>query len=150
MKFTYAITRRPGKNFAQGLTTANIGLPSYALILQQHRSYVETLKSIGLEVIELEAQPGQVVALLGSTGSGKSSLINLIPRFYDPTEGQVFVDGYNIRRVTVSSLREQIGIVEQEPFLFSRTIRENITYGLKRDVADAEVEAAAAALAEAC
>jgi len=57
MKFTYAITRRPGKNFAQGLTTANIGLPSYALILQQHRSYVETLKSIGLEVIELEAQP---------------------------------------------------------------------------------------------
>ena len=57
MKFTYAITRRPGKNFSQGLTTANTGPPSYALILQQHRSYVETLKSIGLKIIELEAQP---------------------------------------------------------------------------------------------
>jgi len=94
--------------------------------------------------IELEAQPGQVIALLGSTGSGKSSLINLIPRFYDPTEGQVFVDEHNIRRVTVSSLREQIGIVLQDTTLFASTIRENIAFG-RPEATDKEIIAAAQA-----
>jgi len=94
--------------------------------------------------IDMEARPGQVIALLGSTGSGKSSLINLIPRFYDPTEGQVFVDEHNIRRVTVSSLRQQIGIVLQDTTLFASTIRENIAFG-RPEATEQEIIAAAQA-----
>ena len=97
-----------------------------------------------LQDIDFEAQPGEVVALLGPTGSGKSSLVNLIPRFYDPTEGRVLVDGYDIRRVTLTSLREQIGLVLQETTLFARTIRENIAFG-QPDATDEDVVAAAEA-----
>jgi ABC-type multidrug transport system fused ATPase/permease subunit len=82
-----------------------------------------------LDDIDFEAQPGQVVALLGATGSGKSSVISLIPRFYDPTEGRVLLDGQDIRHVTVNSLRSQIGIVLQDTTLFATTIRENIAFG---------------------
>jgi ATP-binding cassette subfamily B multidrug efflux pump len=82
-----------------------------------------------LDDIDFEAQPGQVVALLGATGSGKSSVISLIPRFYDPTQGRVLLDGQNIRHVTVNSLRSQIGIVLQDTTLFATTIRENIAFG---------------------
>jgi ATP-binding cassette subfamily B protein len=82
-----------------------------------------------LDDIDFEVQPGQVVALLGATGSGKSSVINLIPRFYDPTRGRVLLDGQNIRHVTVNSLRSQIGIVLQDTTLFATTIRENIAFG---------------------
>ena len=82
-----------------------------------------------LKNVSFTAEPGQTVALLGATGSGKSTIINLIPRFYDVTEGRVTVDGYDVRDVTLDSLRRQIGIVLQETTLFSGTIRENIAFG---------------------
>lgn len=100
-----------------------------------------------LKDISFTVQPGQVVALLGSTGSGKTSLINLLPRFYEYTSGSLTLDGVELKRYTRKYLRSQIGIVEQEPFLFSRSIRENITYGVGRQVPQAEVEAAAKAAA---
>lgn len=100
-----------------------------------------------LEDITFSCAPGQVVALLGSTGSGKTTLVNLLPRFYDCTEGRILLDGVDLRRYPRRYLRKQIGIVEQEPFLFSRTIAENITYGVGRDVPQEEIEAAAKAAA---
>ncbi|MDD5369790.1 MAG: ABC transporter ATP-binding protein [Anaerolineaceae bacterium] len=93
--------------------------------------------------ISFLCKPGQVVALLGSTGSGKTTLVNLLPRFYEYTGGSITLDGEELNHYPRSYLRKQIGIVEQEPFLFSRSIRENITYGVERQVTDAEVEAAA-------
>jgi ATP-binding cassette subfamily B protein len=97
-----------------------------------------------LSDISFSAQSGMTVALLGATGSGKTSIINLIPRFYDVSEGAVLIDGYDVREVTIESLRRQIGIVLQETNLFSGTIRENIAFG-RPDATDAEVEAAAKA-----
>ena len=82
-----------------------------------------------IQNISFSASPDQTVAILGRTGSGKSSIINLIPRFYDVTRGAVKIDGYDVRDVTLDSLRSQIGIVLQETTLFSGTIRENIAYG---------------------
>ena len=84
---------------------------------------------------------GQMVALLGGTGSGKSTLVNLIPRFYDVTEGAVLVDGHDVREVTLQSLRRQIGVVLQEVRLFAGTVRENIVFG-RPEATDAEVEVA--------
>jgi ATP-binding cassette subfamily B protein len=100
-----------------------------------------------LKEISLHAWPGQAIALLGSTGSGKTTLVNLLPRFYEYTGGSLTLDGVELKDYPRDYLRSQIGIVEQEPFLFSRTIRENITYGVGRQVTDAEVEAAARAAA---
>lgn len=97
-----------------------------------------------LNGVSFEAQPGQVIALLGATGSGKSTIINLLPRFYDPTTGHIMVDGYDIRDVTLKSLRDQIGIVLQETTLFAASIRENLAFG-KPDATDAEIFAAAEA-----
>jgi ATP-binding cassette subfamily B protein len=82
-----------------------------------------------LDSVSFEAEPGQAIALLGATGSGKSTIINLIPRFYDVTDGQVAVDGVDIRDVTIESLRSQIGIVFQEATLFAGTIKDNIAFG---------------------
>nr|HID12380.1 ABC transporter ATP-binding protein [Anaerolineae bacterium] len=82
-----------------------------------------------LKDVSFVAEPGQRVALLGATGSGKSTIINLIPRFYDVTEGRVTIDGYDVRDVTLDSLRRQIGVVLQETTLFAGTIRENIAFG---------------------
>lgn len=79
--------------------------------------------------ISFKAEPGQVIALIGPTGSGKSTITNLIPRFYDPTGGRVLIDGTDIRHLKLASLRRHIGIVLQDPFLFSATIGENIAYG---------------------
>ena len=79
--------------------------------------------------LTFEAHPGQVVALLGATGSGKSSVINLIPRFYDPTAGAITLDGCDLQDITLDSLRRQMGIVAQESTLFAATIRENIAFG---------------------
>ena len=97
-----------------------------------------------LNHVSFEAKPGQTIALLGATGSGKSSIINLLPRFYDPTEGRIIVDGYDLRDVTLKSLRTQIGIVLQETTLFSGSIKENIAYG-KPDAKMPEIIAAAKA-----
>lgn len=100
-----------------------------------------------LHNINLQVQPGQSIALLGFTGSGKTSLVSLLPRFYDYSEGCLTLDGVDLRDYPRATLRQLVGIVEQEPFLFSRTIRENITYGVGREVPDEEVYAAARAAA---
>ncbi len=97
-----------------------------------------------LQEITLAARPGETVALLGATGSGKSSLISLLPRFYDVQEGRVLMDGLDVREVTLDSLRAQIGLVPQETILFSGTIRDNIRYG-RPEASDEEVIAAAQA-----
>ncbi len=94
--------------------------------------------------IDFEAAPGQVIALLGPTGSGKSTIINLIPRFYEPTGGRILVDGVDARTVTLNSLRSQIGIVLQETTLFAATIAENIAFG-RPDASQVEIEQAARA-----
>jgi ATP-binding cassette subfamily B multidrug efflux pump len=99
-----------------------------------------------LSGVSFIAQPGQTLALLGATGSGKTTIINLLPRFYDVTEGRVLVDGHDVRDVAVESLRANIGIVLQETNLFSGTIRENIAYG-RPDASEAEIVAVARAAA---
>lgn len=95
-----------------------------------------------LQHISLTAEAGQIVALMGATGSGKSSLINLVARFYDPTEGRVLIDGHDTNKHTRHSLRSQLGFVMQDTILFAATIRENITFG-RPDATDAEVVQAA-------
>jgi ABC-type multidrug transport system fused ATPase/permease subunit len=97
-----------------------------------------------LHEVSFEAASGQVIALLGATGSGKSTIINLIPRFYDPTGGRITIDGYDTRHVTLNSLRDQIGIVLQETTLFAGTIQENIGFG-RPDATQEEIIAAAKA-----
>jgi ATP-binding cassette subfamily B protein len=92
--------------------------------------------------IELEAEPGQVIALLGAPGSGKTSMVNLIPRFYDVTAGSITLDGIDIRDATLESLRRNIGIVQQDVFLFTTSVRENIAYG-RVDASDEEIKSAA-------
>lgn len=104
-------------------------------------------KSDVLKDVSFHVKPGQAVALLGSTGSGKTSLVNLLPRFHEYTGGSILLDGAELRDYPRAYLRRQIGIVEQEPFLFSRSIRENITYGVGRDVSQEEIERAARAAA---
>jgi len=100
-----------------------------------------------LRGISFHALPGQAIALLGSTGSGKTSLVNLLPRFHDYTGGRILLDGVELKDYSREFLRRQIGIVQQEAFLFSRSIRENITYGVGRDVPQDEIEKAARAAA---
>ncbi|MCL5998897.1 MAG: ABC transporter ATP-binding protein/permease [Chloroflexi bacterium] len=100
-----------------------------------------------LTSVSFEAQPDQTVALLGATGSGKTTIINLIPRFYDPTEGRITIDGHDVRDVTLDSLRAHIGIVLQETTLFSGTIRDNIAFGKPEATMEQVVEAAKAAAA---
>ncbi|MEZ4515462.1 MAG: ABC transporter transmembrane domain-containing protein [Chloroflexota bacterium] len=97
-----------------------------------------------LHHVSFSSQPGQVVALVGPSGAGKSTLVNLIPRFYDVAEGSIRIDGYDVRDVTMRSLREQIGIVPQESTLFSGSVLDNIRYG-RLDATDEEVEIAARA-----
>jgi subfamily B ATP-binding cassette protein MsbA len=97
-----------------------------------------------LHDINLEVRCGEVVAIVGSSGSGKSTLVHLIPRFFDPTDGRLLIDGHDVRDVTLSSLREKVGIVTQETVLFNDTVRNNIAYG-QPHVAMKEVEAAARA-----
>ncbi|MBN1285108.1 MAG: ABC transporter ATP-binding protein [Anaerolineae bacterium] len=103
--------------------------------------------TVALKDITFRVEPGQAVALLGPTGSGKSTLVNLLPRFYEYTGGSLTLDGEELNQYPRGYLRSQIGIVEQEPFLFSRSIRDNITYGVGRSVSDAEVIEAARAAA---
>jgi ATP-binding cassette subfamily B protein len=98
-----------------------------------------------LKDVSFVAEPGQMIALLGATGSGKSTIINLIPRFYDVTRGKVTIDGVDVREVTLDSLRSQIGIVLQETTLFTGTVRENIAYGRPDATMDEIIAAAKAA-----
>ena len=100
-----------------------------------------------LENIDLDVQPGQIIALLGATGSGKSTITSLIPRFYDPTQGRILIDGHDIRHVTLQSLRSQIGMVLQETTLFIGSIRENIAFGRQEATLEQIIEAARAAQA---
>jgi ATP-binding cassette subfamily B protein len=95
-----------------------------------------------LEKVEFEARPGEIVALVGATGSGKTTLVSLLPRFYDPTDGRLTIDGTDIRGVSLASLRQNIGIVQQDVFLFSASLHENIAYG-KPDADEDEIIAAA-------
>jgi ABC-type multidrug transport system fused ATPase/permease subunit len=95
-----------------------------------------------LEHVDLELEPGRVVALIGHTGSGKTTLAALVPRFYDVQAGAVTVDGNDVRAVTLASLRREIGVIAQDPFLFSATVRENIAFGRPAATAD-DVERAA-------
>ena len=85
-----------------------------------------------LSDVSLDIRPGETFALVGPTGAGKSTIAKLIIRFYDPTQGRITIDGWDLRDVTLSSLREQLGVVPQEPFLFHGTIRDNIAFGLRR------------------
>ena len=106
-------------------------------------SFAYEKDQVVLEDVSFSCDAGEVVALLGSTGSGKTSLVNLLPRFYDVTQGRILLDGVNLNEYSREFLRSQIGIVEQEPFLFSTTIRENITYGVHREVSEEEIILAA-------
>ena len=92
--------------------------------------------------INLKIKPGEKVALVGPSGGGKTTLCSLIPRFYDPTEGEILLDGQNIKNVTLKSLRSNIGVVQQDIYLFSGTVYENIAYG-KTDATKEEVIQAA-------
>jgi ABC-type multidrug transport system fused ATPase/permease subunit len=92
-----------------------------------------------LDHVELDVEPGKTIALIGHTGSGKTTLTSLVPRFYDVTSGRVLLDGVDVRDVTLRSLRHSIGLIAQDTFLFSATVRENITFGAP-DLSDEEVE----------
>ncbi len=105
----------------------------------------ESSDELVLKNFTLDVQPGETVAILGATGSGKSTLINLIPRFYDPTSGRITIDGIDIKDVTIESLRKQIGIVLQETFLFGTSLKDNIAYGKTDANMDEIVSAAKAA-----
>ncbi len=105
-------------------------------------SFAYDSKTPVLHDVNLDVAPGMTVAVVGEAGSGKTSLVNLIPRFYDPHNGAILVDDHDVRKVTLESLRRQVGIIPQEPFIFSTSIRENIAFG-RDDVSDDEVVRAA-------
>jgi ATP-binding cassette subfamily B protein len=108
----------------------------------EHVSFGYDEKNMVLSDINLDVKPGTTVAILGATGSGKSSIINLIPRFYDVNSGSIKVDGRDVRDYKIQSLREHIGIVRQDPFIFSTTFKENIAYGVENAKMQ-DIEAAA-------
>src|SRR5258707_665207 len=94
-----------------------------------------------LHDVNIDAQPGQIIAILGATGAGKSTILHLLPRFYDVTGGRILVDGHDVREVTQSSLRRNVGLVLQDVFLFNATLRDNIAYG-RADATNEEIIAA--------
>ena len=98
-----------------------------------------------LNDVSFHIRPGETIALVGPTGAGKTTIVNLISRFYDIQEGHVYIDGHDVKKVSIESLRRQMGIMTQDNFLFSGTIRDNIRYG-KLDATDEEIVAAAKAV----
>jgi len=104
-------------------------------------------EAVALHDISLSVRAGEVLALVGSSGAGKTSLVNLIPRFYDPTGGAILIDGVDLRDIRLSALRQKIGIVSQETLLFDDTVRNNIAYGRDQATAEAVADAATAAFA---
>ena len=105
-------------------------------------SFSYNKKSMVLENINLEIKPGEHFAFVGASGGGKTTICNLLPRFYDVTNGQIFLDGIDTKKIKLENLRKQIGIVQQDVFLFAGTVRENIAYG-KPGASDKEIELAA-------
>ncbi|HEY1278779.1 MAG TPA: ATP-binding cassette domain-containing protein, partial [Acidimicrobiales bacterium] len=110
-----------------------------------HFRYPGTVGDEALGGVDVTIAPGETVALVGETGAGKSTLVKLIARFYDPTGGTVRVDGTDLRQFDLGAFRRQLGVVPQEAFLFTGTVRDNIAYG-RPDATDAEIEAAARAV----
>lgn len=108
-------------------------------------AYEDALEKKILEDVNFTVKPGETIALVGPTGAGKTTIVNLIGRFYEVTEGKILLDGYSIQDVTLQSLRSQMGIMTQDNFLFSGTIRDNIRYG-RLDATDEEIEEAAKAV----
>ncbi len=118
--------------------------PAQGSVSFENVSFSYTPAGSIINQVSFDVQPGQVIALVGPSGAGKTTLVNLIPRFYDVDEGRITIDGQDIRDVTGHSLRTQIGVVPQETLLFSDTVESNIRYG-KLDATQAEIEAAAIA-----
>ena len=112
--------------------------PGEGRVRYEHVSFEYAPGRVVLHDIDLELEPGRTVALIGHTGSGKTTLASLVPRFYDATEGRITIDGVDVRDVKLQSLRREIGIVSQDPFLFSATVRENIAFG-RADATDEEI-----------
>src|SRR5690606_21951424 len=130
---------------------SNVPEPSNPVRIEQLKGHIE-LRNVGFRYgnrsvmrgINLSIMPGEMIGLVGHSGSGKSTLVNLICRFYDVTSGQIRVDGVDIRSLSISDYRRNIGLVLQEPFLFFGTIAENIAYG-KPQATRQEIIAAARA-----
>ncbi|MEK6273858.1 MAG: ABC transporter ATP-binding protein [Actinomycetota bacterium] len=116
--------------------------PGEGRVRYEHVSFEYAPDRLVLQDIDLELEPGRTVALIGHTGSGKTTLASLVPRFYDVTQGRLTIDGVDVRDVKLQSLRREIGIVSQDPFLFSATVRENIAFG-RPDATDEEIIRAA-------
>ena len=114
------------------------------LVRYEHVTFGYDRERPVLHEIDLELEPGRTVALIGHTGSGKTTLASLVPRFYDVTEGRVTLDGLDVRDMGLDSLRSAIGVISQDPFLFSATVRENIAFG-RPDASEEEIVAAARA-----
>ena len=111
-------------------------------VLFEHVSFAYGDGPLVLQGIDLAVRPGEIIALVGPSGAGKTSLVNLLPRFYDPVAGRVLVDGHDLRTVSVGSLRSQLGIVPQETLLFHATVAENIAYGRPGAAQDEVINAA--------
>jgi ABC-type multidrug transport system fused ATPase/permease subunit len=140
VSFAYTPRSKRRKDAAQPAQSGNGAAPQGSATDEQEPEEV-----LALEHIDLDVPAGQTIALVGATGAGKSTMAKLAARFYDPTRGRVLVDGHDLRQISSHSLRSQMGIVPQEAFLFSGTVRENIAFG-RPDAEDAQIRAAAGAV----
>ena len=129
---------------ARWQTTVPLRLPTRGVVVYENVTFRYNDDRLVLDDISLSTRPGQMVALAGPTGAGKSTLVNLLPAFYETTSGKITIDGQDIREITLESLRASISIVSQEAFLFNGTIRENIRYG-KPDASETELLSASVA-----
>jgi ABC-type multidrug transport system fused ATPase/permease subunit len=125
--------------------TATLRIPVRGEVVYDNVDFSYAGQRAMLRDISLRARPGEMIALVGPTGAGKSTLVNLLPAFYEPVAGQITIDGQDIAGISLDSLREHISVVSQEPFLFNGTVRENILYGKLGASAEALIAAARAA-----